>query len=80
VIARVTVVPVHLIQVSGRVRRDLGDIDTLARSIAEVGLLHPIVVDKKNRLLAGARRLEAVRRLKWKEVPVHVVGDPHEHA
>ena len=38
-------------------------------SIAEVGLLHPVVVTPEGRLIAGQRRLEACRQLGWTEVP-----------
>jgi hypothetical protein len=40
-------------------RRDLGDIDGLAASIAELRLLHPVVVRPDGRLIAGERRLAA---------------------
>lgn len=56
-----------------RVRTDLGNIRELADSIASVGLLHPIVITPKRRLVAGGRRLSAVRSLGWSEVPVRVV-------
>jgi ParB family chromosome partitioning protein len=69
--------PVDRIIVGDRHRIDLGDIDALAASIDDVGLLHPIVVNTANRLIAGRRRLEAVRKLGWDEVPVHVVGGLH---
>src|ERR1051325_9043372 len=61
------------IHVGHRHRRDLGDIVGLARSIAEVGLLHPIVVRPDGTLIAGARRLRAAQRLGWTEVPVSIV-------
>jgi N6-adenosine-specific RNA methylase IME4 len=74
------------IQVGLRYRRDLGDLRALADSIAEVGLLHPIVVTPEGRLIAGQRRLEACRRLEWAEIPVTVVdllqaarGEAHEN-
>jgi ParB family chromosome partitioning protein len=54
-------------------RRALGDIDSLARSIAEVGLLHPIVVRADGVLIAGTRRLAGCRALGWSDVPVTVV-------
>ena len=57
-----------------RFRRDLGDIRALADSIQNVGLLHPIVITPRGHLIAGRRRLEAVRSLKWHRVPVHVVA------
>lgn len=64
------------IVVGERFRRDMGDLDGLARSMAEVGLLHPVVVTPALQLIAGARRLEAAKRLGWAEVPVTVVDVP----
>jgi len=42
------------IVIGARHRKDLGDIAALAASIADVGLLHAIVVTPDNRLIAGA--------------------------
>lgn len=64
--------PVDDIEVVERFRRDLGDIDALATSIRYSGLLHPVVVTREGRLVAGQRRLEAVKRIGWTEVPVRV--------
>jgi N6-adenosine-specific RNA methylase IME4 len=61
------------ITVGERHRRDLGDIDAMARNISEVGLLQPIAVDPTGTLIDGARRIEAIKRLGWESVPVHVV-------
>jgi hypothetical protein len=61
------------IQVRERHRKDLGDVGRLAESIRAVGLLHPIVLAADRTLIAGQRRLEAVRLLGWTEVPVRVV-------
>ena len=79
-------VEVEKVKVGSRFRKDLGDLDALAKSIAEVGLLHPIVVDEEGNLVAGYRRLMACRRLGWRRVPVHVVplrdlarGELHEN-
>jgi ParB-like chromosome segregation protein Spo0J len=55
-----------------RHRTDMGDIDALADSIDALGLLHPVVVNEAGELIAGARRLEACRRLGWKDVPATV--------
>jgi ParB family chromosome partitioning protein len=66
-------VPLDEIQVGDRCRRDLGNLDELATSIREVGLLHPVVITPDKKLIAGGRRLEAVRKLGWTEVPVRVV-------
>jgi N6-adenosine-specific RNA methylase IME4/ParB-like chromosome segregation protein Spo0J len=67
-------VPVSEIVVGDRHRRDLGDIDALAASIHDVGLLQPLVLTPDHRLVAGARRLAAVRALGWVKVPVRVVN------
>lgn len=61
------------VRVGRRYRVDLGDIEALATSIADVGLLHPLVVTPKGTLIAGARRLAAVQHLGWTKVPVRVV-------
>ena len=74
------------IEIGFRYRKDLGDLQPLAASIAEVGLLHPVVVTPEGRLIAGQRRLQACRLLGWAEVPVTVVdlyqaarGEAHEN-
>jgi ParB-like chromosome segregation protein Spo0J len=67
-------IPIDRIVIGERHRRDLGDIDGLAKSIWAVGLLHPIVIDTHGRLIAGERRLNAARQLGWAEVPVRVVN------
>ena len=65
--------PVDAIFVGERRRKDLGDIDGLAASIAEIGLLRPIVINSQGELIAGERRLGAVQQLGWADVPVTVV-------
>jgi hypothetical protein len=65
--------PIDSIRVGRRHRRDFGDIDQLADSIEDIGLLHPITVNEDGLLLAGARRLAACKRLGWKQIPVNVV-------
>ena len=65
--------PVADIKVGKRHRRDLGNIQSLAANINEIGLLHPIVVRPDGKLIAGERRLEACKTLGWAKVPVTVV-------
>jgi N6-adenosine-specific RNA methylase IME4 len=65
--------PISRIVVGERHRRHLGDIDRLAASIAELGLLQPIAVLPAGTLVGGARRLAAAKALGWTEIPVHVV-------
>ena len=50
----------------------LSDLNTLTNSINEVGLLEPLVINKKNEVISGNRRLEAVRKLKIEDVEVVV--------
>src|SRR5262245_60024250 len=65
---------INTIKVGQRFRKDMGDIAALAKSIDALGLLHPIVIDEQNNLIAGSRRLMAVRELHWDMVPVNVVN------
>jgi ParB/RepB/Spo0J family partition protein len=69
----VTVMPIADIKIGTRHRKDMGDIAGLARSIADVGLLHPIVIRPDGTLIAGERRLAAFRQLERTEIPVTVV-------
>ncbi len=62
------------IVIGERARAELGDIPSLAASIARVGLLNPIVVNTRYELIAGRRRLAAVTSLKWSDVPVRIVA------
>lgn len=55
-------------------RRELGNVLILSGSIERVGLLHPIVVNTRNEVIAGRRRLAAVKRLGWSRVPVTVAA------
>jgi ParB family chromosome partitioning protein len=48
----------------------MGDIDALAASMKELGLLHPIVVRPDGVLVAGERRLRAAKLLGWETIPV----------
>lgn len=51
-----------------RQRRELVAIDDLADSIRRLGLIHPIVITRELELVAGERRLAAIRMLKWPNV------------
>ena len=61
------------IKVGKRHRRDLGDIAALAEGIREDGLLHPIVIQPDGKLIAGARRLAAYKKLGRTQIPVTVI-------
>lgn len=66
------------IVIEDRPRQDLGDLRGLARSLREVGLVQPPIVDAQMRLVSGHRRVEAARLLGWKEMPVRIldIEDP----
>jgi ParB family chromosome partitioning protein len=76
--SQVTELSIESISVGDRHRKDLGDIDGLARSMREVGLLHPLVVDRNHKLIAGHRRLEAAKKMGWRKVAVRVVAGLEE--
>lgn len=61
------------IKVAGRHRKDLGDIKALADSIDSLGLINPVTVTPDCRLVAGERRIAAVRELGWETIPVNVI-------
>lgn len=69
---------VDAIIVRRRVRKTLGDLSDLMESMKKYGLLNPIVVNSKNELVAGHRRLESARRLGWRVVSARVVDDSTE--
>jgi ParB-like chromosome segregation protein Spo0J len=72
--ARVWTLPIDSIKIGKRFRRDLGDVDSLAKSIEQIGLVQPVVVTEDRKLIAGQRRIEACKKLGWTEVPVHLVN------
>jgi hypothetical protein len=82
------VISIKDIIIGDRFRKDLGDLEGLAESIKEVGLLQNPVLNEANELICGARRIEAVvQYLHWKEIPVTIVslsdilsGEFHENA
>jgi ParB/RepB/Spo0J family partition protein len=60
---------------SERQRRSLQNIDVLADSIRRLGLIHPIVIDRENNLVAGERRLTACRTLGWTHINCQYVDE-----
>ena len=67
-----TTVRISSIKVSTRLR-PLGDVSSLAESIRQLGLLHPIAITHTRRLIAGLHRIEAAKLLGWKAIPAHVL-------
>ncbi len=66
------------IKIGSRLREEYGDMEGLANSIKEYGLLHPIVVDANYNLIAGCRRLLACERIGKGEIEVKMLGDISE--
>jgi ParB-like chromosome segregation protein Spo0J len=66
-------VPISGIEVPDRFRRDLGDIAGLAQSIAEVGLLQPILLTPEQRLVSGMRRLKAHELLQHEQILARIL-------
>ena len=54
-------IPINNIKMNpGRQTAEPEDVDNLAKSIAELGLLNPITIDQDNTLIAGRHRLEEI--------------------
>jgi hypothetical protein len=73
--------PLAAIDVGERHRKDMGDLDGLAASINDIGLLHPVPVLRDGdrfRLLAGERRLKAHALMGRETIPAYVVKGSSE--
>jgi ParB-like nuclease domain len=66
------------IKVGTRRREDYGDIDALAESINQFGLIQPIVVDESLNLIAGGRRLKAFQKLGRDEIDARFYSELSE--
>ncbi len=71
-------IPIDSIIIKKRVRSDLGDLRSLMKSMRIYGLMHPIIVNSKNELIAGHRRLESAKHLGWKKIPAVIVDRENE--
>lgn len=71
-------IPIDDIIVKKRIRKDLADIETLAESLKRYGQMSPIIINKKNVLIAGGRRLEAAKLLGWRTISVVVMDSASE--
>jgi len=71
-------IPIEDIKVKKRIRKEKGDINALAESLKRFGQINPIVITKKNALVAGERRLEAARLLGWRTINAVIADIPDE--
>jgi len=66
-----TLIPLSELNIGSRRRDDFGDLQGLADSIANVGLIHPPTLTRTdNTLLAGERRTKAMQMLGCTHIPV----------
>lgn len=67
-------IPIESIRIVDRHRKDMGDLDDLAQSIEDLGLIHPVLLTGDRRLIAGQRRIEAVKLLGWDDIPAVIAA------
>ena len=67
-------ISVSEIIVNNKYLRVNSNVDELVKSIEKIGLINPLIVNKKNELLAGGRRYAAIKQLGWDKVLVSVVS------
>lgn len=67
---------IEKIKVNNRFRKDMGDIEALARSIETIGLLQPIGITLDYELVFGARRLAAFQHMGQKSIPCRYLSLP----
>lgn len=72
--SRLQFISVSEITVGPRIRKKLANIDGLASSMSELGLLQPILITQDKVLLAGYRRLTAAKKLGWKRIEALIVN------
>lgn len=75
-IEKIRIVDIHLPSNNLRISNSL-NIEKIASSIKQHGLLHPIVVKPKLHyfeIVAGYRRFLACKSLLWKKIPCHVIN------
>ena len=73
-----TLISSIIVNREARQRKEMKQIPELAESIARLGLIHPIVIDKDNVLVAGERRLTACKSLGWSHITTQYREDLDE--
>ena len=68
------------IKIPDRVRKDVGNIDSLAESLKRSGQITPISVTHDMTLVAGFRRVTAAKKLGWKTIEANIVEGAADEA
>ncbi len=66
------------IKIGKRVRKEIGDIDNLKKSLKRHGLLQPILITENNQLVSGYRRITAAKELGWDEIEALTVAPKND--
>ena len=66
-------VPVSEIKSGNRFRKDAGNLEALAQSIKQYGLLQPVGITPERILIYGERRCRAAGLLGWTEIPARII-------
>ncbi|WP_346938139.1 ParB N-terminal domain-containing protein [uncultured Clostridium sp.] len=66
-------IDINKVIVNERIRKDFGNIEELANDIKENGLINPPVVTPEFELIAGERRLRALKHLNYNQIEVRVM-------
>lgn len=69
-------VQVDEIVIKKRLRKDLGNLAPLKKSMQQFGLMNPILITQRKELIAGHRRLESARQLGWETIKAEIIQDP----
>jgi ParB/RepB/Spo0J family partition protein len=56
------------IKIGPRIRQRIGNLESLVKSMSELGQLQPVLVSPLGTLIAGQRRIEAAKRLGWTDI------------
>ncbi|HDG8678344.1 TPA: ParB N-terminal domain-containing protein [Staphylococcus aureus] len=73
-------IDINKVTVGKRIRKDYGDITSLADDIEDRGLINPPVVTPDYELIAGERRLKAMKKLDYRQIEVRVMSvEDYEH-
>lgn len=66
-------IDIDKVQIKDRIRKDFGNIEELAQDIKDNGLINPPVVTPEFELIAGERRLRAMKYLNYSQIEVRIM-------